>query len=160
MQIRLFEPVDLPTLQAIRAAAFAPVFASFREIVGPDIAVVAFKSAETEQASFLDQIASADSSHELWVAVKEGAIIGFVALKVDANTRVGELDLNAVHPDHAGKGVGGKLHAHALARMKALGAVVATVGVGGDASHAPARAAYAKAGFGPAVPSLWMYKTL
>lgn len=160
MDIRRVEPADLPALQAIRAAAFAPVFQSFREIVGAEIAPIAFAKAEAAQAAFLDQIAAADSTHELWVAVEDGALIGFVSLKVDAESRIGELDLNAVHPDHAGQGVGGALHQHALARMKALGAVVATVGVGGDPSHAPARRAYEKAGFGPAIPSLWYYRAL
>ena len=32
--IRAYAPSDLPTLHTIRAAAFAPVFASFRTIVG------------------------------------------------------------------------------------------------------------------------------
>jgi len=36
----------------------------------------------------------------------------------------------------------------------------ATVGVGGDPSHAPARRAYEKAGFGPTILSLWMYGSL
>ncbi|MGE0596240.1 MAG: GNAT family N-acetyltransferase [Hyphomonadaceae bacterium] len=132
------------------------MFQSFRDIVGVEIAAIAFRSAETEQASFLDQIAGPDSAHELWVGDMNGAIVGFVSLKVDSESGVGELDLNAVHPDHANKGVGAQLHAHA----KALGAKVATVGVGGDASHAPARRAYEKAGFGPAIPSLWYYRTL
>ncbi len=47
-----------------------------------------------------------------------------------------------------------------LARMRELGAEVATVGTGGDPSHAPARRAYAKAGFGPALPSVYAYARL
>ena len=158
IDIRRYEPGDMPTLQAIREAAFAPVFRSFRDIVGNKVALVAFKTAEAEQAAHLDQIAT-DSDHELWVAMKDGAMIGFVSLRVDG-AGVGELTLNAVHPDHAGAGAGSELYKHALTRMKALGASVATVGVGGDASHAAARRAYEKAGFGPAVPSLWLYQAL
>jgi hypothetical protein len=37
---------------------------------------------------------------------------------------------------------------------------VATVSTGGDPSHAPARRAYEKAGFGPAIPSVSLYKLL
>jgi ribosomal protein S18 acetylase RimI-like enzyme len=159
LDIRPFEPADLPALQAIREAAFAPAFQSFRDIVGDKIAPVAFKSAEAEQAALLDQIAAPDSGHELWVAVKGSAPIGFVSLRVDGSG-LGELTLNAVHPSHAGNGLGADLYKLALARMKALGASVATVGVGGDPSHAAARRAYQKAGFGPAVPSLWLYRAL
>jgi ribosomal protein S18 acetylase RimI-like enzyme len=160
MRLRPFERADLPRLQAIRQAAFAPVFASFREIVGEQIAALAFATADEEQAKLLDNVSAPESGHEIWVAAEGDAIVGFVSLKVDAATRTGELGLNAVDPAHAGRGVGAAMYAHALARMKELGAVLATVGVGGDASHAPARRAYEKAGFGAGVPSLWMYKLL
>ncbi len=48
-----------------------------------------------------------------------------------------------------------RLHA-----MREAGMRVATVGTGGDASHVPARRAYEKAGFGPAIPSLYLYRSL
>ena len=38
--------------------------------------------------------------------------------------------------------------------------MLATVGVGGDHSHSPALRAYEKAGFGPSLPSVWMYRVL
>jgi hypothetical protein len=47
-----------------------------------------------------------------------------------------------------------------MERMKQGGMAVATVGTGGDPGHLPARRAYEKAGFGPAVPSLYLYKLL
>jgi hypothetical protein len=47
-----------------------------------------------------------------------------------------------------------------LERMKELGMAVATVTTGGDPSHAPARRACEKAGFGPAIPSVSLYKLL
>ena len=61
--IRAYAPDDLATLHAIRAAAFAPVFASFRDIVGPEIAALGLVTAEQEQADLLDAIAKADSGH-------------------------------------------------------------------------------------------------
>jgi hypothetical protein len=36
----------------------------------------------------------------------------------------------------------------------------ATVATGGDASHAPARRAYAKAGFAAQIPGVWMCRKL
>lgn len=158
--IRPFQPDDLDALQAVRAAAFVPVFESFRQVVGPRIAAVAFAHAEAEQARLLADLTAPGSGHEVWVAVAGYAVLGFVSLSVDEATRVGEIGLNAVHPDHAGRGLGTRLYRHALARMKARGMRVATVGTGGDASHAAARRAYAKAGFGPAIPSLHLYRLL
>jgi hypothetical protein len=52
------------------------------------------------------------------------------------------------------------MYEHVLARMKELGAALATIGTGGDPSHAPARRAYEKAGFGPVLPSVHLYKLL
>jgi len=37
---------------------------------------------------------------------------------------------------------------------------VATVGTGGDPSHAAARRAYRNAGFDIEIPSVWMYRKL
>ena len=158
--IREFQPGDLPALQQMRAAAFAPVFASFRRIVGSEIAATVFEDADAEQAKLLDDICREGSAYQLLVVVSDGDILGFVSFAVDRDARIGEIGLNAVHPDHAGKGIGTALYTTALARMKSQGAQVATVGVGGDETHAAARRAYAKAGFGPAITSLHLYRLL
>jgi len=158
--LRPFAARDLPALQAIRAAAFAPIFESFRGIVGAEIAAVAFRTADAEQAALLDGICQATSGHEVLVVTRAGNIAGFVSFKLDGATRIGEIGLNAVSPAHAGKGLGTWMYEKVLARMKDAGAVLATVGTGGDPSHAAATAAYKKAGFGPAIPSVYLYKLL
>lgn len=158
--IRPFASADLPRLQDIREAAFAPVFASFRKLVGEAIAPIAFAEAEKEQADLLDKYCAPDSDREVYVIETRGEVAGFCAVALDLNTKIGEIDLNAVHPDHQGGGFGGKLYAFALARMKEGGMKVATVGTGGDAAHAPARRAYEKAGFAAAVRSVYYYKLM
>jgi GNAT superfamily N-acetyltransferase len=158
--IRPFEPGDLPALQHIRRAAFEPVFRSFREIVGAEIAAIAFIHAEAEQAKLLDDICAAESGHHVLVVMAGDGIVGFVSFTIDTDRRTGEIGLNAVHPDHAGRGLGTWMYGHVTARMKELGMVLITVGTGGDPSHAPARRAYEKAGFGPAIPSVHLYRLL
>ena len=158
--IRTYAPADLPALQIIRAAAFAPVFASFRSIVGPEIASLGLKTAEQEQSDLLDAIAKPDSDHAIAVAETDSAITGFVSWKPNIAPDIGEITLNAVHPDHGGKGIGTALYEHALAALKAAGMQLATVGTGGDPSHAPARRAYEKAGFSVHIPSIYMYRKL
>ncbi len=158
--IRPFDPADRLRLQEIREAAFAPVFASFRNIVGADVAAVAFAAAQQEQAELLDKLCAPDGDRELYVAERDGEIAGFCAVALDRNTLIGEIDLNAVHPDRQGEGIGEKMYAFALQRMKEAGMKVATVGTGGDASHAPARRAYEKAGFAAAIPSVYYYKLI
>ena len=158
--IRAYAPSDLPTLHAIRAAAFAPVFASFRSIVGPEIAALGLATAEQEQGDLLDTIAKPDSGHSIAIAEITAVPVGFVSWKTDIVPGIGEITLNAVHPDHAGKGIGTALYNHALAALKAAGMQLATVGTGGDPSHAPARRAYEKAGFSVHLPSIYMYRKL
>ena len=158
--IRPFEPGDLPAMQRVREAAFAPVFQSVREIVGEQIAALALADADAEQAKLLDDICAADSGHQVLVVTIGDEIVGFVSFTTDAAKCTGEIGLNAVHPDHAGRGIGTDMYEYVLARMKELGVAVATVGTGGDPSHAPARRAYEKAGFGPAIPSIYLYRLL
>lgn len=160
LQIRAFQVPDLDELQKIREAAFAPVFQSFREIVGPAISEVALASEETEQAALLTKLCSEEAPDQVFVGVVDGRIVGFVAVSLDAEKKLGELGLNAVAPEHTGKGYGTALYRHALDVMKAAGMKAATVGTGGDPSHLPARRAYKKAGFGPTIPSQWMYRLL
>ena len=151
---------DLPGLHRIREAAFAPVFTSFRSLVGEEIATIAFVSAEAEQGKHLDEICAEGSGHHVFAVMAGDETIGFVSFRIDAETRIGELGLNGVHPDHCGQGVGTWMYEQALVRMKALGAEVVEVGTGGDAAHAPARRAYEKAGFTAAIPSVHYYRTL
>ncbi len=158
--IRTYAPADLPALQAVRAAAFAPVFASFRNIVGPEIAALGLATAEQEQADLLDSIAKPGSGHSIAVAEIGGVIAGFVSWKTDIAPGIGEITLNGVHPDHRGKGLGTALYEHALAALKSAGMSLATVGTGGDPSHAPARRAYEKVGFSVHIPSIYMYRKL
>ena len=158
--IRPFEAADLEALQRIRALAFAPVFQSFRHIVGEPVAALAFARADAEQAELLASLCDPKSQAQVYVARVDNDIVGFVAVSLNAETRIGEIGLNAVHPDHAGRGIGTALYDFALDRMRRSGMALATVGVGGDPSHAPARRAYEKAGFGPSLPSIWMYRLL
>ena len=136
------------------------MFQSFRDLLGKEIARVALATAEREQAELLDKCAAADSAQDLFVAETDGEIVAFCALSLDHDSKLGEIGLNAVHPDHQGRGIGTAMFRHALARMRASGMLAAAVGTGGDISHAPARRAYEKAGFDRAIPSVYLYRSL
>lgn len=81
-------------------------------------------------------------------------------MPLNRDTKVGEIGLNAIDPAHAGKGLGTGMYDFSIGRMKEAGMKVATVGTGGDPSHAPARRAYQKAGFSVEIPSVWMCRML
>ena len=151
---------DLAELHRIRTLAFAPVFDSFRSLVGEEIAPIAFATAEAEQGHHLDEICQSQSGHQVFCVVEADEILGFVGFKVDPAKRTGELGLNAVAPAHCGRGIGTWMYGQMLAKMKALGAEVVEVGTGADESHAPARRAYEKAGFRHRVPGVHLYLKL
>lgn len=150
----------LPRLDEIRAAAFAPVFASFRSILGDDIYSLAQAHEDAAQPGLLASLLEAGSVWEVYAARVDGVVVGFVSVRLDRERELGEIGLNAVHPDWGGRGIGTAMYSHALARMREAGMKVATVGTGGDPSHAPARRAYAKAGFDVEIPSVWMCRKL
>jgi hypothetical protein len=65
--IRPFQPADLPAMQEVRRLAFEPVFQSFRDIVGQEIAQRAFADADAEQARLLERLCGKDSGHHVFV---------------------------------------------------------------------------------------------
>lgn len=151
---------DQPYLDAVRQAAFAPVFASFRSILGDDIYALAQAREDEAQGELLLSLLTPESGWEVYAAEMAGTVVGFVSIHLNQETQAGEIGLNAVHPDHAGQGVGTAMYAFAIVRMKEAGMRVATVATGGDPSHAPARRAYEKVGFTVQIPSVWLCRKL
>jgi GNAT superfamily N-acetyltransferase len=160
VSLRPAKASEVDRLQGIREAAFAPVFASFRSILGSEIYEIAQARDDAAQGTLLTSQLAPDSGWNVYAAELDGEIVGFVSVRVDPATTVGEIGLNAVHPASAGRGVGTAMYEFALARMREAGMRVATVGTGGDPSHAPARRAYEKAGFDREIPTVWMYRPL
>ncbi len=160
LTLRSVKPDDLPHLEAVRQAAFAPVFASFRAILGEEIYQLAQARDDEAHDQVLISLLAPDSGWEVYVAEQAGVVVGFISVKLNLETHVGEIGLNAVHPHYAGQGIGTAMYDFILARMKEAGMQVATVATGGDPSHAPARRAYEKAGFTVQIPGVWLYRTL
>lgn len=98
--LRPFTPEDRPVLQAIRAAAFRPVFRSFAEIVGEEIAAAAFARLGAEQAQLLDSLCGEDTAATMLVAVLDGTVVGFIAYTIDRETRSARS--GSIEFDHAG----------------------------------------------------------
>ena len=144
----------------MREAAFAPVFESLRSILGEEIARIAYANAEIDQGAHLDEMCRSGSDHSVYVATVGDQVVGFCGYTANLETKIGEVGLNAVHPDFGGTGIGTAMYEHVMAHMKRDGMAVATVGTGLDTSHEPARRAYQKAGFKRGVPSIWLFKQL
>lgn len=151
---------DLSCQERIRSAAFAPIFASFRAMLGDELYERVQAREYAAQSELLGSLLAAQSDWEVHVAEVAGEIVGFVATRLNRETRVGEIGLNAVRPASAGRGIGTAMYEFALQRMRKAGMRAATVATGGDPSHAPTRRAYERAGFTAQIPSVWMCRLL
>ncbi len=100
----------------------------------------------SQQKAVEDVCAGADT--KVWVAIKSSSTVGFVAIKFNPESSLGEIYMIAVDPDYQRQGVGSALVKFALERMKVAGMSVAMVETGGDPGHAPARCTYEQLGFG------------
>jgi N-acetylglutamate synthase-like GNAT family acetyltransferase len=96
----------------------------------------------------------------MYVATQGDIVIGFVSLHLKLTTMIGEIGLNAMHPDWLEAGIGTTLYSYALDRMRAAGMRAATVSTGSDDSYALARRAYQKVGFAVGIPSIWYCQAL
>ncbi|MGD1895440.1 MAG: GNAT family N-acetyltransferase [Phormidesmis sp.] len=151
---------DLPVLEAIRQKAFAPVFASFRKILGDQIYSLAQDPEDTQQGKLLSDMFLPETVWQIYVVERSGDAVGFVSIRIDSDSKVGEIGLNAVHPDYSGQGIGTEMYKFATDKMKSSGMQVATVATGSDPGHEPARRAYEKSGFNVQIPSVWMCQVL
>nr|WP_237743669.1 GNAT family N-acetyltransferase [Pleurocapsa sp. PCC 7319] len=98
------------------------------------------------QQKAVENVCAAEDTN-VWVAIDIGSTVGFVAVKLDSESSMGEIYMVAVDPDFQGQGIGSALIEFALDWMKNAGMSVAMVDTGGDPGHAPARRTYEKVGF-------------
>jgi ribosomal protein S18 acetylase RimI-like enzyme len=167
--------------QEIAVMAWTPIYAARRRDLGEALFARLHPTWEAAKAA---QIAAHFERHGDWVVVatapgssgpsgrepRDGdrpapdetdePVVGFATYRLDPATGVGTIGNNAVDPAWQGRGIATALYEEVLARFRAAGMRVAAVTTGLDAPHAPARAAYRKVGFGPAVESVTLYREL
>jgi ribosomal protein S18 acetylase RimI-like enzyme len=155
--IRRFAPEDGPRVVELSLEAWAPVFESFRAMLGDALYQRVHPEWRSDQAASVRQ---ALDRNDTWVAVTgDDHVSGFVNVIFDADERAGEIYMIAVDPAHQRQGIASTLTEHALDEMRARGLDLATVATGGDPGHAPARRTYERAGFTGA-PQVWYARLL
>ncbi len=157
--IRPVSSDDIETLAQLAVAAWEPVFASFRNVLGAEIYPLLYPDWRSQQRHRVEEVCADDYAMTVLVAEVDGTITGFIAYEVDLEERTGEVDLLAVHPDYQNRGIGTALNTYVLERMKERGVRLAVVATGGDPGHAPARRSYEKAGY-TGLPLVRYYKDL
>lgn len=159
MIIRPYTPNDLDAILDLSIRAWEPIFAAWQEILGPSLYPIAIYPDWRKGQREVVKKYCTDPNIVTWVADVDGNVAGFICLETNAETKVGEIQLLAVHPDDQNEGIGTELNLFALQKFKESGLKLAVVGTGGDAGHAPARRAYEKAGF-TGLPLVRYYKEL
>ena len=74
VSIRTADDSDAPQLEDVRRVAFAPVFASFRAILGEEISQVTQARDDQAQAEYLASLFLPSSGWELYVAELGGLV--------------------------------------------------------------------------------------
>ena len=151
MEMRI-EPYDAHQLDAVirlsLRRAWAPVFDSIQNAMDADVYREFYPDdwSVSQQKAVEDVCAAEDTN--VWVAIDAGSTVGFIAVKLHLDSRMGEIYMVAVDPDFQGRGIGTALTEFALLWMKNAGMSVAMVETGGDPGHERARRTYEKVGFG------------
>ena len=157
--IRPYHESDSLDVIRLSLSAWAPVFASERDVMGDDIFERLYGNDWRRKQQLDVEKVLADDKMNVWVAEVNGEVVGFVAavLKIDSGT--GEVYMLAVDPEVQNNGLGTQLTDVATDWIRAAGVSLALVSTGGDVGHAPARRTYEKAGYTP-VPSVNYFKAL
>lgn len=161
-RIRQLKPADIDAVVEFSLRAWAPVFASFEQVLGSAIYQRIFPDWAPAQAAAVRQVC-ANEAAEVWVTERAGTPVGFMALVVHgadhSEPNSAEIEMIAVDPDHQRHGLAAELIAFGVERMRAAGCALAVIATGGDPGHRPARLAYEKAGFTP-LPQVRYYQAL
>jgi ribosomal protein S18 acetylase RimI-like enzyme len=146
IQIAPYETQHREAVVRLSLRAWAPVFESLQGAMDGEVYAAFFPDWRTSQQRAVEAVCD-DEQSMVWVALAGALPVGFVAVRLHQDDRMGEIYMLAVDPDAQGNGVGGALTAFALERMRETGMVVAMVETGGDSGHAPARRTYEGQGF-------------
>jgi ribosomal protein S18 acetylase RimI-like enzyme len=158
-ELRAARPDDADECAAVAVVAWQRVFDSYAAILGTGLYRGCFVGWEARKARDVGSFVRRHPEQAL-VAEANGAVVGFVTFQHDDEDRIGTLGNNAVHPEWQGRGIAAALYQAALARMRSNGMRVVRVTTGLDEGHAPARAAYRKAGFTVGLPSITYYQDI
>jgi GNAT superfamily N-acetyltransferase len=159
LQFRSFNNSDINDLVQLSLLAWEPVFTAWERILGPKLYPIAiYPDWRKSQKEVVEKICN-DEKTMTWIAEVDGKIVGFVAYELNDDSKIGEVQLLAVHPDYQNHWIGTQLNILVLQKMKENGMNLAVVGTGGDEGHAPARKSYEKAGY-TGLPLVRYYKAL
>jgi ribosomal protein S18 acetylase RimI-like enzyme len=158
-QLRPYSEADLEAIVELSLLAWEPIFTAWQQILGPQLYPIAIYPDWRQSQKEVVEKTCRNEKFNTWVAVVDGKVIGFVAYELNDESKTGEVQMLAVHPEYQNQGIGTELNLFALQKLREGGMKLAVVGTGGDEGHAPARRSYEKAGY-TALPLVRYYQEL
>jgi len=148
LRIRPAREDDVPVMRQIAIAAWKPIFDEYRRAAGEEFFALNHSNWRETKAA---QVENHFRNHPEWTFVTEynGRVVGFITFRINEQTKTAEIGNNAIHPDFQGRGLGLNQYRHVIRFLRERGMKFVVVATGLDKAHAPARAAYEKAGFKP-----------
>lgn len=127
--------------------AWRPVFERLRPAV-PGFVYESFwpRGWEERQRHYLAAVLD-ETPDTVSVALLDGAVAGWVCVRLHPDDAMGEIYVLAVDPPHQRRGIGTALMDHAFHLVRQAGLRMVMVETGADPGHEPSRAAYEAAGF-------------
>lgn len=145
--IRALEEHDIEGVVEFSLRAWEPVFTSVRNVLGDEVFLRLHPDWRASQAEAV-RSSCTNPDRDVFIAVTDHRPVAFVAVALNAfHDRMGWIDIIGVDPDYQRRGISSQLTEFAIDHMRSHGMDIAVVETGGDAGHAPARAAYEAAGF-------------
>ena len=146
MKIEAYDESRLEAIVRLSLRAWEPVFESLRKVMDPEVYQDQHPDWRVTQKKAVESVCG-DEGFQVWVALEGSQIVGFVALKLHQEERLGEIHMLAVDPDFQRRGIATALTNHSLAWLKEAGMTTVMAETGGDPGHVPARRTYESAGF-------------
>jgi GNAT superfamily N-acetyltransferase len=152
---------DLDALVDLTIRAFGSIQDGIREQLGDALFEPQNGDWRGDYQRMLADLLAPEQADRTIVAVLDDVPIGYAAWATHPGPRgpQGEITILAVDPASQQRGVGRALIEAVCDVLRANGCVVVNVATGGDAAHAPARAAYLATGF-TALPTVFYSRLL
>ncbi|MCR8946023.1 GNAT family N-acetyltransferase [Streptomyces sp. OUCMDZ-4982] len=103
IQVRPFDARDLAPVIDLSLRAWAPVYESFAEVMGPEIFGRQYPDWRTSQRREVEAACTEGKAH-VWVAGDGARVVGFVAVVLEPDGGAGAVELPAVDPECQGRG--------------------------------------------------------
>ncbi len=108
MQIEPYNPHQLDAVIRLSLRAWAPVFESIQNVLDADVYRAFYPDNwRVNQQKAVEDVCAAEDTN-VWVAIAAGSTVGFVAVKLDSESSMGEIYMVAVDPDFQLK-LGGRI---------------------------------------------------